>query len=434
MIGGRRARLLWGAVVLGGLPGAVHARRGKTPPPPDAWSYTVTGTRTVQSTATGAAAGGIPEALTRLAEARLAWTARAGLTTVHSDGSVTELVRVEAPGTAMHGRAFGLRRFDDGEVLRVERLLEVADTELMDWDPVLGALSPARPDAVTIRKPASRALQWTARLGTAQFLRTNCPSNWTLLEEADSEVEGWLGRPVETVQYEGRCSLQGRADGAEGQPTPLRGTGTISGQVWWDAGTHQVIRHDLTIDRTVRSRWLSPTGRVELIQEQHYAIRVDWVPATAAPEALRLLPTEAFTARLPEVLASWSHCAETPSAKEVVLVLGTEGAIDVRTIREPPGATAPASTFPVDPERSAPLPQKVESTAFDTACWQAAADTLNLAAHDDIGVRFTFVLPWRDDGFGMPGLVERARPRLGALFVVAGEEEREATEAWLGVR
>ena len=126
------------AAALGLLPSVCAARRSKVPPMPEAWTYSVEGTLSVRTKATGAAATAMPPGLGETIEAAISWQANAALTTTHPDGSVTELIRIDAPGTAMHGRAFGLRRFDDGEVLRVEHLLELADTAFLHWDPILG--------------------------------------------------------------------------------------------------------------------------------------------------------------------------------------------------------------------------------------------------------------------------------------------------------
>jgi hypothetical protein len=83
---------------------------------------------------------------------------------------------------------------------------------------------------------------------------------------------------------------------------------------------------------------------------------------------------------------------------------------------------------------AAPRPAvRVEAPSDDRSCWQAAADSIKLSVHDDIGVEFTFVLPWRQEGFGAPAIVERARPPLGPLFIVADEADAEGVTRWLGV-
>ena len=423
------------AAMVGVLPVVGVARRSKVPPVPEAWTYSIEGSLSVRTTATGAAATAMPPGLSEPTATAVSWRANAALTTTHPDGSVTELIRVDAPGTAMHGRAFGLRRFDDGEVLRVEHLPELAGTAFLQWDPILGAISPARPDVVTGKKPGNRALQWTARLGSAQFLRTNCPAKWTLVDDGGSGVEGWQGRPVEHLRYEGRCGLRGRVEQADRPAGVLRGTGSVVGEVWWDVDTHQILRHDLVVERTVRSSRLTPTGRLELTQEQTYRIRVDWSPAGERPEPIRALTTSEFTDALSPMLEGWTRCAENPGATELVVMAGPAGAIEVRTVREPSGPAPAAETFPTDPERlQEAAPAALLRGGRDTSCWQAVADGQKLPMHDDAGVEFTFVLPWRDGAFGWPALVERARPPLGPLFIVTDEAHRSDTEAWLGVR
>ena len=420
------------------MPTRAEAKRDKPPPPPEAWTYTISGTRSVSTTATGAGAAAMPKGLSGTSEASMAWTATAGLSTQHPDGSITELLRIDAPGSAMHERAFGLRRFDDGEVLRVERLLDLADTGLAAWDPILGAISPARPEIVTLKRPGNRALQWTARLGTAQFLRTNCPAIWTLIEDDGAGVEGWQGRAVEHLRYEGTCGMSGRADPEHGSgPVPLRGDGQVSGEVWWDAGTHQVLRHDLVLERTVRSRWAASSGRVEVIQEQTYSVRVDWSPAPARPREITPLATETLVAALPSLLEAWTACVAEPGARELVVAAGPDGRLEVRTARAPVEPAIPSTSMLATalPGTDAVARGGEEDLSVGAlACWQAAADSVKLSVHDDIGVEFTFVLPWRQAGFGLPGIVERARPPLGPLFVVADEADAESVVQWLGVR
>ena len=429
-----RARVLVGGLVWA-IPGAAIAKRSKAPPPPTAWTYTVTGTRTVTTKASGEGAPGMPPGLAGAQTDDIHWTATAGVVRQNPDGSLSELLRIDAPDTALHGRAFGLRRFDDGEVLRVERLLELADTGLAGWDPILVALSPARPEKVTTKTPGKRALQWTARLGTARFLRSNCPATWTVVDDGGAGVAGWQGRPVEHVRYEATCGLNGRSDVPGGGPVPLRGQGSLHGDVWWDAETHQVLRHDLSLERTVLSRWVTSEGRVEVAQDQTFAIRVDWNEATVAPAPVQPLATEDLMAVLPELVEKWSGCATNNAEQEVVLAAMGGGRLEVRAVGEPRG---PALGVPDAGARpgfaAAPQLEATASPSVPLACWQAAADNTTLPAHDEAGVEFTFVLPWRDGQLGIPGVVDRERPPPGPLFVVVPIDLADDTATWLGVR
>ena len=429
----RLGLLIWLGVLT--VPTPSKARRSKVPPQPTAWSYEVAATRTVQTVAKGEGAASMPPALALAHTDDLRWTARGGIDHVNPDGSLTELLRLTAPDTLLDGRAFGLRRFDDGEVLKVERFQELADTGLAGWDPILLGLSPARPDRVTAKAPGKRALQWTARLGTARFLRSNCPAVWTLVDDGGVGVDGWLGRPVEHVRYTATCGLNGRADVENGGPVPIRGQGKLSGEVWWDVDTHQVIRHAFTLERTVRSRWVSSAGPVEIEQVQQYDVEVSWSPADVAPVGIRTLPTRALSEIMPELVSGWGACADDGREREVTLEAGPAGSVVVRAVHEPRAAVAAVPSaaarpgFMIAPE-SAPDRMMTEPLV----CWQAVADSVSLPAHDEDGVRFTFVVPRHAGGFGTPGVIDRSRAAPGALFVVAPSSLVEATEAWLGVR
>lgn len=424
------------AVMMVGLSPCAQAKRSKAPPPPAAWSYSVSGSRTVSTTAKGEGAADMPPMLSEPWTETLSWTALGGIDHVYPDASVSELLRISAVEGPLDGRVFGLRRFDDGEVLRVERLLELADTGLVGWDPVLVALSPARPDKVTTKSPGSRALQWTARLGTARFLRSNCPASWTLVDDDGGGVEGWLGRPVEHLRYDGACSLNGRADLPGGGPVPLRGQGSVSGEVWWDAETHQILRHELSLQRTVESRWVTPGGRVQVEQDQSYTLRTEWRPADSPPVSVRPLETADLMAVMPELAAGWGACASEPGAREVVLIAGQAGRLEVRAIRAPrdPSASAPPAAAARPGFMQAPISEHATAKSEPLACWQAVADAVTLDEHDEDGVEFTFVVPWQGQAFGVPGVVDRVRPAPRALFIVTPEGGQAAVEGWLGVR
>lgn len=415
-----------------GLPAASEARRSKTPPAPAAWTWTVEATRTVQTEAVGGGASAMPPALSEPFTDQLSWVGTASIHDRHPDGSVTELVRVAGEGTPMHGRAFGLRRFDDGEVLRVERLQDLVDTGLVAWDPVLVALSPARPEKVTARAPGNRALQWTARLATGQFLRSSCPATWTLIDDDGAGVEGWLGRPVEHLEYTAACGLNGRGDVEGGGPVPLRGTGTLTGEVWWDAETHQILRHEAALERTVRSRWVAPAGRVELIQTQTYQLSARWAPADQGPSPVTGLSTDDFLAALPDLLPGWSACSPDQRERELVVAAVADGGLEVRASRFPLAPTAAPMTG-ARPGLQPQVPAAAPAASGDLSCWQGVASGARLPAHDDLGVEFTFVLPWRDDGFGAPVVVDRERPPPGPLFVVVRDDLVVPVADWLGV-
>lgn len=431
----RQAAPVFGIIVCVGFPALAAAKRDKPPPPPVAWQYRVQATREVSTTATGEGAKGMPEGLGSLHRDSLEFHASAAVTAQHPDASVTELLRIEAPDSPLDGRAIGLRRFDDGEVLKVERLAELSDTGILGWDPILGALSPARPEEVSAKKPGTRALQWTARIDTARFLRANCPSSWTLVDEPTTDVEGWLGRPVQHLRYEGGCGLNGRADIPGGGPVPLRGEGKVSGDVWWDVTTHQIVRHDLHLERTVRIRQPTTAGRAEIIQEQTYDVRVIWEPAIEPPRSVTALSLEAFVDVLPPLLPPWTACAESPGEQELVVVAEARGRLDIRAVRAPtgPASAAPLATATTGQSALPEAAPEGDSTA-SLECWRSALAGHTVPEHDDIGVEFTFVLPWRDGGFALPGVVDRVRPTAGPLFIVVAPTDLAATTAWLGVR
>jgi len=416
-------------------PGEGEARRAKPPPPPEAWTWTVKASRTVTSRATGAGAVGMPNGLAESHRDTVSWTAVAGIDQAYPDGSISELLRVHAPGSPMDGRVFGLRRFDDGEVLRVERLDELVDTGLAGWDPILVGISPARPEEVTARSPGTRALQWTARVGTARFLRSNCPATWTVVEDDGQSVEGWLGRPVEHVRYSARCGVNGRSDIPGGGPVPMRGQGSMEGDVWWDAETRQILRHSFRLDRAVESRWVTPGGGVAVTQDQSFEVQVDWTPAEAAPEPARPLLTSAVMAVLPALGDAWGRCSDDAGPKEVVLVAEAGGQLTVASVRSP---TDPLGVVPIataQPGRGAPPDTTgLEVGAADLTCWQSAARAVTLPPHDDVGATFAFVMPRNGDGYGAPGVVDRGRSTPGALFLVTPPELQAPTAAWLGVR
>ena len=417
------------------MPREGEARRAKPPPPPDAWTWSVKASRTVTSRATGAAAAGMPPGLAEPYSDTVSWTAVAGIDQIYPDGSISELMRVHAPGSPMDGRVFGLRRFDDGEVLRVERLDALSDTGLAAWDPILVGISPAQPEEVTVRSPGRRALQWTARVGTARFLRSNCPATWTVVEDDGQSVEGWLGRPVQHVRYSARCGMNGRSDVPGGGPVPMRGQGTMEGDVWWDAETRQVLRHSFRLERVVESRWVTSGGGVALTQDQSFEVQVDWKPAEAVPEPARPLLTSAVMAALPSLGEAWGRCTADPGPKEVVLVADAGGKLRVVSVETPTDPTGVVPVATAQPGMGAP-PDAPESEVVtsDLSCWQRAAQAVTLPPHDDVGETFAFVMPRNGDGYGAPGVMDRERSAPDALFLVTPPELQAATAAWLGVR
>jgi len=405
---------------------------------PDSWVWQVEATRTATSTAVGAGSDGLPEALSAPPDSATSWTVRGGWGNAHPDGSLSELLRVEAPGDPMDSRVFGIRRFADGELLRIERLAEAAQGGLDSWDPILLGLAPAMPEELSAKRPATRALQWTARLGSGIYLRSNCPAVWTIVPE-DSPLQMATGvqggsELLQHVRYEAHCGLNGRADLESGRPVPFRGEGDLKGDIWWDPKARWVVRHELELTRTVHSRWPGQNGALELIQEQTYTVSASRTPGQGAPEPARRLGTPDIATAIDAAIAEWSACAGQPGPHAVTLEALRDGALAVRAAGLPPDAPSVIPDVGGLPQRGAPelVAPEVES-ADDLSCWQAALDDVRLPPHDDLGERFDFVLPRSGEAFGSPGIIDRSLPGGRAHFIVSEMTRMGEVAAWLGV-
>lgn len=389
---------------------------------PTAWTWTVDAATSGTTRAEGPGASGLPDTA-KTWSSKVSWTLDGGWGQTHSDGSRTEWLRARSTGTALDGRIFGLRRFLDGELLKVERLDSHAGAgpHLERWDPVLLGLSPTLPPQVSARRPAHRSLQWTARVGSAVYLRTSCPAEWTLVREdpgaVSSAVVGPDGVPLEELQYTASCSINGRTRTADGKPVPIRGKGDLKGSVWLDS-TGQLVRHELVLEREVRSRWPGSAGWVELIQDQSFRVEAQRESADEPPKPPVRLDTRDVEALLPELTEAWSTCKGPAVPHALTLSAGPDRTLTVTDIQ-----LAPVK----------PMLGDVAFTPIDRRCFEAGVAGLTLPEHDDPDAAFRFVLPFRDGRFQAPGMVDRLGGPTHPLFLWLEPGATAATAAWLGV-
>ncbi len=411
-------------LLLVGLPVASEAGRGNAEPVlPAGWTWSVTGTRAVETTAEGAGAAGLPEALAVPQSHTVAWTLAGHWTEPLSDGSLVEWLRVNADHHPMDARVFGIRKFRDGEVLKVERAEEVSPGGLDGWDPLLPTLSPALPEDLRGKKPVQRAVQWTFRYGTADYLRTACPATWTLLESAPpAGAVGVSSAPLVGFAYEGGCTLNGRMGGTDGVPVPMRGTGAVRGEVWLDVDAGIVVDHTLSLQRNVHSRWPGQNAALELIQAESFTLHARWSAADSAPPPAVPLARSAVEAAIPGLLDGWSACASGTAPHELTVEAQPDGGLRVVQVRR----LAP----PTDAEPAAAVAEL--SPVVD--CWQASERPGVTPPHDDGGARFSFVLPWRDGRFGAPGVVDQAPYAPNVHFVIVDDLAVPTVLSYLGMR
>ena len=332
----------------------------------------------------------------------------------------------------------GVRNDSVAQTPQRPSLAEAAVGGLDGWDPVLLALSPSMPEELSLKRPGKRALQWTARLGSGVYLRSNCPAVWTVIPEdsprsVPTGVEGGA-EALQHVRYEASCGLNGRMDLESGQPIPFRGDGELSGEIWWDPEARWVVEHSLSLSRTVHSRWPGQSSALELIQEQEYTVRVRRSPAASPPEPLRPLAIEDVRSVVEQAKTAWSACARLPGPHAVTLEARQGGALAVRAAGVPVDAPQVVPDVGGLPRRGEQLGERSQLQAVaDLTCWQSAVDELRLPPHDHLGERFDFVLPRADAAFGAPGIIDRGLPRGRPHFVVSELGQLETVAAWLGV-
>jgi len=432
-----RSRLALLVGVLSATP-AIAGRKSREVVLPDSWSWQVDAKRTSSSSAVGAGAIDMPASLSSPQETVASWKVQGAWGPVHPDGSLTELLRVEAPGDPMDTRIFGIRKFADGELLRIERLASAALGGLDSWDPILLALSPAMPEEVSAKRSSTRALQWTARVGSGVYFRSNCPAVWSIVSdtpplELATGVQGGA-EGLQHLHYEAHCGLNGRADLAGGRPVPFRGEGSLVGDVWWDPTARWVVRHELSLERKVYSRWPGVNGSLELIQTQAYTVKASRTPGGTPAAPPVPLSTASVETAVGAALVEWSACAEQPGPHAVTLEALHGGALGVRAAGPPPEAPEVVPDVGGLPQRGRPSPTVTAvDSVDDLSCWQAAVDDVQLPAHDDLGERFDFVLPRSTGSFGMPGVMDRALPTDSPRFIVTDPTSNAEVAAWLGV-
>jgi hypothetical protein len=145
----------------------------------------------------------------------------------------------------LQGRSVELRRFPDGELLRVGLLEHVAGGDRGGelWAPVLAALSPRPPDIRGEGEHAARTARWPLFLNPGRGAWETIDADWTLLPMARIGSDRcW------NLRYAGDWRTEG-GDAAASPSLVIRAQGRAEGEVWISRADHGLVRHTLRWSR-----------------------------------------------------------------------------------------------------------------------------------------------------------------------------------------
>lgn len=211
----------------------------------------------------------------RLAGARTYRDGSEGLLLRFVDGSLLEGEGSAPQVPSLVGRSVELRRFPDGELLRIDLLDHVAggDRHGELLDPLYFALSPRPPDLPAPGATDRRTARWPLFLDRDRGLWTTVSADWTL-----AGTERIADDRVWKIDYQGIWTTEG-GDRSHGPPIAAKGEGTVQGTVWLSQSDHGLVRHTLRWSRTLTLTYDgAPAGPVTVVQRQAYEATVERRP------------------------------------------------------------------------------------------------------------------------------------------------------------
>jgi len=356
---------------------------------------------------------------------RMQWSGslERSLARVFRDGSVGWRIHLpevllrqneESSRSALTGKAFELRRFPMGEVLRLsgfEHLVgEGRDGELLA--PLWWGLSPL-PPALKRGRSAMRGSTFPLLVNEAAGIRFQSTLEWTHLGR--ERVPDLDRKRLIRLGYEGTVRPTGREASFL---LPIELSGTVSGQLWLRPHTLEVIRHqvDWTLTYTAPPdgsfEWQTHRQALSLSMERsHERARSESEVRVSIPDSHELalyLDPGSVRAILHENSARWAPCFEggESSPDPVAVRMTVDSGGEIRSIS---GLDANTS------------PRLIE-------CLRTCADGLLLPTHHEEIESFRYVLVWRDEQIQPYPVVEFERRDMGTLFLRASVGEPRLVE------
>ncbi len=308
----------------------------------------------------------------------------------------------------LEGRLFGLRRFDDGEVLRLAWTRHVVGGDRLGGVfsfavPVASPWVPGLRDGAK----ASRTVRWGFDLGPgAGGWREVATLTW---RDLGPEERG--GETLRHLAYAGPWTVAGTVTD-EGLTAGISGEGTAEGEVWL-RGDGAWVDQRFAWTRRLDLDFSRPGGRVAIRQEQRFEGAARRVAAEASPEPPPYPDAAALRQAVADALVpAWQACVDGGEAWPPVVAVALAVA--------PDGALAPVEDAPL-PASAGALPP----------CGREALAGTRLVPHAEDAVVVEFRVATVDGRVVPPMAVTLRRRPLAPVLLYRPPDRSPAAEAAL---